>query len=172
MTHYVGIDLHSTHSVLVVLDAADRMCAQQRLGNKLGRILEALEPFRETVQGIAVESTHNWYWLVDGLMDAGYRVHLAHVPALPQYSGLKHADDHDDARWLAHLLQLRLLPTGYIYPKAEQALWDLLRRRSQLVRQKIAVVLSLQSLLARLTGTPLSLPRLRQCAVSEKLAPR
>ena len=95
-------------------------------------------------------------------MDAGYRVHLAHVPALPQYSGLKHADDHDDARWLAHLLRLGLLPTGYIYPKAERALRDLLRRRSQLVRQKTAVVLSLQSLLARLTGTQFSLPRLRQ----------
>jgi len=24
-----------------------------------------------------VESTFNWYWLVDGLMDNGYRVHLA-----------------------------------------------------------------------------------------------
>lgn len=160
--HYVGIDLHGSNSVLVVLDEADRVCFQQRLRNELGRILDALAPFRETVQGIAVESTYNWYWLVDGLMDAGYRVHLAHVPALPQYSGLKHTDDHDDARWLAHLLRLGLLPTGYIYPKAERALRDLLRRRSQLVRQKTAVVLSLQSLLARLTGTRFSLPRLQQ----------
>lgn len=162
MTHDVGIDLHGTNSVLVVLDEADRVCFQQRLRNELGRILEALAPFYETVQGIAVESTYNWYWLVDGLMDAGYRVHLAHVPALPQDSGLKHADDHDDARWLAHLLRLGLLPTGSIYPQAERALRDLLRRRSQLVRQNTAVVLSLQSLLARLTGRRVSLPQLRQ----------
>ena len=115
------------------------------------------------MQGIAVESTYNWYWLVDGLMDAGYRVHLAHAPALPQYSGLKHADDDQhDAQWLAHLLRLGLLPTGYIYPKAERAVRDLLRKRSQLVRHKPMVVLSLQSLLTRLTGTRLSLPRLRQ----------
>lgn len=162
MTHYVGIDLHGTNSVVVVLDDEDRVCAQQRLRNELVRILDALTPFRDTVQGIAVESTYNWYWLVDGLMDAGYRVHLAHVPALPQYSGLKHSDDHDDARWLAHLLRLGLLPTGYIYPKAERALRDLLRKRGQWVRQKTTVVLSVQSLLARLTGQRVSLNRIRQ----------
>jgi hypothetical protein len=26
-----------------------------------------------------VESTYNWYWLVDGLMEHGYRVHLANT---------------------------------------------------------------------------------------------
>jgi transposase len=95
-------------------------------------------------------------------MEAGYRVHLAHAPALPQYSGLQHIDDQHDAQGLAHLLRLGLLPPGYIYPKAERAVRDVLRKRSQLVRHKTMVVLSLQSLLTRLTGTRLSLPRLRQ----------
>jgi len=158
----VGIDLHATNSVVVVLDDEDRVRYQKRLRNELPLIVGALEPYRATVYGIAVESTNNWYWLVDGLMEAGYRVHLAHAPALPQYSGLKHADDQHDARWLAHLLRLGLLPTGYIYPKAERAVRDLLRKRSQLVRHKTMVVLSLQSLLTRLTGTRLSLPRLRE----------
>jgi transposase len=162
MKHFAGIDLHGTNSVLVVLDDADRVVYQQRLRNELPRILSAFSPFHESLQGIAVESTYNWYWLVDGLMDAGYVVHLAHVPALPQYSGLKHADDHDDARWLAHLLRLGLLPTGHIYPKADRPLRDLLRKRGPWVRQKTAVVLSLQSLLARLTGQRLSLNRIRQ----------
>jgi transposase len=123
-------------------------------------IVAALEPFRSTLTGVAVESTYTWYWLVDGLMDVGYVVHLA--PALPQDSGLKYRDDPHDARWLAHLLRLGLLPTGYIYPKAERALRDLLRKRSQLVRYKTMVVLSLQSLLTRLTGARFSLPRLRR----------
>lgn len=159
---YVGIDLHANNSVVVVSDEADRVLYQKRLRNELSAFLTVLEPYRAAVQGIVVESTYNWYWLVDGLMEAGYRVHLAHAPALPQYSGLKHVDDQHDARWLAHLLRLELLPTGYIYPKAERAVRDLLRKRSQLVRHKTMVVLSLQSLLTRLTGTRLSLPRLRQ----------
>lgn len=162
MMCYAGIDLHATNSVVVVLDDADRILYQKRLRNDLALILTALEPYRTTLEGIVVESTYNWYWLVDGLMDTGYRVHLAHAPALPQYSGLKHADDLHDARWLAHLLRLGLLPTGYIYPKAERAVRDLLRKRSQLVRHKTMAVLSLQSLLTRLTGSRLSLPRLRQ----------
>ncbi|MBI5854101.1 MAG: IS110 family transposase, partial [Nitrospirae bacterium] len=151
-----------TNSVVVVLDDEDRVRYQQRLRNELPGVLAAVAPFRETLQGIAVESTYNWYWLVDGLMDAGYVVHLAHVPALPQYRGLKHADDQHDARWLAHLLRLGLLPTGHIYPKADRPLRDLLRKRGQWVRQKTAVVLSLQSLLARLTGQRVSLNRIRQ----------
>lgn len=162
MRCYAGIDLHATNSVIVVIDDADRVLYQKRLRNDLPLIVSALEPYRATLQGIAVESTYNWYWLVDGLMDAGYPVQLAHVPALPQYSGLKHADDQHDAQWLAHLLRLGLLPTGYIYPKAARAVRDLLRKRSQLVQHKTMVVLSLQSLLTRLTGTRLSLPRLRQ----------
>ena len=48
-----------------------------------------LEPFEENIAGIAVESTFNWYWLVDGLMDHGYRVHLANPAAIKQYEGLK-----------------------------------------------------------------------------------
>jgi transposase len=31
---------------------------------------------------VVVESTSNWYWLVDGLMEADYRVHLANPAAM------------------------------------------------------------------------------------------
>jgi hypothetical protein len=58
-------------------------------------------------------------------MEADYRVHLANPAAMQQYSGLKYTDDHSDARWLAHLLRLGVLPEGYIYPKAERAVRDL-----------------------------------------------
>lgn len=97
MKHDAGIDLHGSNSVIVILDEEDRILYQQRLRNELPEVLAAFAPFRETLQSIAVESTYNWYWVVDGLMDAGYVVPLAHVPALPQYSGLKHVDDHHDA---------------------------------------------------------------------------
>ena len=93
-----GIDLHATNSVVVMRDEEDWVLYQKRLRNDLTLILTALTPYRVTLQGVAVESTYNWYWLVDGLMDAGYRMHLTHAPALPQYSGLKHADDLHDAR--------------------------------------------------------------------------
>ena len=109
-----------------------------------------------------VESTYNWYWLVDGLMDAGFPVRLAHTSALPEYSGLKYSNDFSDARQLAHLLRLGLLPTGYIYPKEERALRDLLRRRLLLVRQRSLHHVSLQSLIARHSGQRLNTLQIKQ----------
>ena len=72
--------------------------------------MATLAPYREEISGIVVESTYNWYWLVDALMEAGYGVHLANTAAIVQYSGLNNSDDDTDAAWLAKLLRLGLLP--------------------------------------------------------------
>ena len=156
MKLYGGIDLHSNNSVVALLDEQDRVVYRQRLANDAPRVLEALAPYREGIVGLVVESTYNWYWLVDALMDAGYRVHLANTAAIVQYSGLKYSDDDSDALWLAKLLRLGLLPEGYIYPKEQRAVRDLLRRRSRLVQQHTANVLAVQNLLARSRGQSLS----------------
>lgn len=65
---YAAIDLHSTNSYLAILDSADNTVYDRRLRNRPGEILAALEPCRDRVHAVAVESTFNWYWLVDGLM--------------------------------------------------------------------------------------------------------
>lgn len=133
MKLYSGKDLHANNCMVAVLDEQDKVVYQKRLGNELQGILLELAPYQEELQGIVVESTYNWYWLVDGLMEAGYKVHLAHTAAIQQYEGLKYTDDRSDARWLAHLLWVGILKEGYIYPKQERAVRDLLRKRSQLV---------------------------------------
>lgn len=152
MKLYGGIDLHSNNSVIALLDEEDHPVYRKRLDNDLGMILNELAPHQASIEGLVVESTYNWYWLVDGLIEAGYRVHLANTAAIVQYDGLKFSNDDSDARWLAKLLRLGLLPEGYIYPKKERAVRDLLRKRSQLVRQRTANVLSVQTLLARNLG--------------------
>ncbi len=83
-----------------------------------------------------VESTFNRYWLVDGPMDNGYKVHLAHPAAFQQYSGLKHTDDEHDAFFLAKMLKLGILPEGHIMPREERQLRNLLRKRMKLARQR------------------------------------
>jgi len=153
---YCGIDLHSNNSVVVVSDEEDRMVLQKRLPNDLGQIRAALEPHREELAGVVIESTYNWYWLVDGLMDAGYRVHLAHPSAIKKYEGLKYSGDFADARYLGHLLRLGLLAEGYIYPRAERGARDLARKRMQLVRYRSAQILSIENILARQTGARMS----------------
>lgn len=167
MRLYCGIDLHSNNAYVVVLDERDRVVYGCRLRNELGLILQALAPFAEHLAGIAVESTFNWYWLVDGLMDAGYRVHLANPTAMQQYNGLKFADDRSDARWLAHMLRIGVLPQGYIYPRQQRALRDLLRKRGRLVQQRTANLLSLQNLVHRNTGRRLGGSALRTVEFAE-----
>jgi transposase len=167
MPLYGGIDLHANNSVVVLLDEQDQMVYQQRLSNHLPTILERLAPYQADLKGVVVESTYNWYWLVDGLMEADYRVHLANPAAMQQYSGLKYTDDYSDARWLAHLLRLGVLPEGYIYPKAERAVRDALRKRSHLVRQQTANVLSLQNIIVRNTGVRLSAKRIHALTTAE-----
>jgi len=152
MKLYGGIDLHSTNSVVAVTDENDKVVYRKRLPNDLNTILTVLEPYRGALEGLVVESTYNWYWLVDGLKEAGCRMHLAHTGAIKQYEGLKYSDDDTDACWLAKLLRLGLLPEGYIYPKEQRPVRDLLRKRSQLVHQHTANVLSVQNLMARNRG--------------------
>src|SRR5260370_37442584 len=153
---YCGIDLHSNNSVVLVSDEEERSVLQKRLPNDLRQIRAALEPHREELAGVVIESTFNWYWLVDGLMDAGYRVHLAHPSAIKKYEGLKYSGDFADAGYLAQLLRLGLLAEGYIYPREERAARDLSRKRMQLVRYRTAQVLSIENILARQTGARLS----------------
>jgi transposase len=152
---YCGIDLHSNNHVLTVIDEADRKVFEKRLPNELARTLAALSPFREQLVAIAIESTFNWYWLVDGLMAAGYEVRLVNTAAVQQYSGLKHTGDEHDAFWLAHLMRLGILPTGYIYPKVERGLRDLARQRMRLVQHRSSHITSTQGQVWRSTAVRL-----------------
>jgi transposase len=161
MKLYGAIDLHSTNNVTVVIDEQDRVVHQKRLPNDLALILNELSVYQSELEGIVVESTYNWYWLVDGLMEQGYKLHLANTAAIQQYEGLKYTDDHSDARWLAHLLRLGVLPEGHIYPRADRPVRDLLRKRSQMVRQRTSNLLSIQNLVTRNTGSSLNAKRVK-----------
>lgn len=93
--------LASTNNYLGIYDQDDRVVFSKRLPNELGVVLQSLEPYKGELAGIAVELTYNW--LVDGLMDQGYRVSPATPAANEQYSGLKYTDDRYDSRWLARM---------------------------------------------------------------------
>jgi len=153
---FCGIDLHSNNSVVVVTDETDKVLVSRRCTNDLAKILALLAPHQSELSGVVVESTYNWYWLVDGLIAAGYAVKLANTVAMKQYDGLKHSDDETDAAHLAHMLRLGILPTGYIHPPAERALRDLARKRVQLVRSRTQHVLAVENILARSLGLGLS----------------
>jgi transposase len=159
---YSGIDLHSNNSVVTVTDEEDRVVAERRLPNDIGLIVRFLTPWRDELAGVVVESTYNWYWLVDGLREAGFVVHLANTGAIKTYDGLKHSGDEADARHLAHLLRLNILPTGTILAKDQRAARDLARKRMQLVRSRTAHILAVENILARQRGGRMTSNQVKQ----------
>lgn len=170
MTTYAGIDLHSSNCYLAVIDQQQTRLFGKRLPNSLEQVQAALQPFKGGLSGVVLESTFNWYWLVDGLQEEGYRVHLANPSAIRQYEGIKHTDDKWDAFWLAQLLLLGILPEGYIYPRAERSTRDLLRRRLLFVRQRTAHILSLQSMVYRCSGQRISVNQIKQLTPTDATA--
>ena len=157
-----GIDVHSNNIVAGLVDTDGKRLAQKKLPCELKEILRFLEPYKTRLAQVAVESTYNWYWLVDGLQAEGYPVVLANPAKMEQYSGIKHADDTNDAFFSADLLRLGILPTGHIYDAQLRPVRDLLRRRTLLVRQRTALMLSFESLYTRTTGQRITLKQLKQ----------
>ena len=168
MQLYAGLDLHSRNTYIGIMDKEFKRIFGKRVSNDLPLILKTLDPFQDQLQGLAVESTYNWYWLVDGLMDAGYQcIHLANPSAIKQYEGLKHSDDQHDSFFLAQMLILGILPQGYIYPREDRPVRDLARKRLFLVRHKTSHVLSLQSLITRCSGQRVSANEIRQLSAED-----
>ena len=154
--------MHSNNLTIGLVDQEGRRIAHRRLECHLEEVVNFLKPHKAQLASLAVESTFNCYWLVDGLRELGYPIDLANPTKIEQYNGLKHADDKDDAYHLAELQRLNILPKAHVYDPELRPMRDLLRRRMGLVQQRTALLLSFKSLFARTTGQPLDLKALKQ----------
>lgn len=164
---YAGIDLHSNNLVVAIVDKSGKRLGHRRLPCSLPEVLEYLKSLPGTIEEIAVESTFNWYWLVDGLRDAGYCVKLANPAGMVQYDGLKCADDKTDAYFIAELLRLGILPCGTILEPEVRAVRDLLRRRQLLVNKRTSLILVLKNQYSRTHGRSLPLARVKSAGPDE-----
>jgi transposase len=167
---YGGLDLHGDNVFCSLLNEARQVVFERRLPNDLPTILAALEPFRKRVRQLAVESTYNWYWLVDGLRGVRYDVRLANPARMQENIGLKMANDKTDARFIARQLVNGILPEGYVYPPETRGVRDLLRKRLKLVQARTAEWLSLEWLVANHTGQKLGMKELAECDLANVLA--
>ncbi|MEL7046178.1 MAG: hypothetical protein AAGL66_14355 [Pseudomonadota bacterium] len=68
MTLYGGIDLHINDAVISIIGFQDRLVWEKRLANNVPTIQAHLEYYLRELDGLVVESTYNWYRMVDGLL--------------------------------------------------------------------------------------------------------
>lgn len=167
---HAGIDLHSNNLMIGLINQDGKRVAHRKLDCNLQQVADFLKPHKSQIASMAVESTFNWYWLVDGLRQLEYPIDLANPAKIEQYRGLKHADDKDDAYHLAELQRLKILPKGHVYDPELRPVRDLLRRRMSLVHQRTALFLSFKSLYTRTTGQALDLKDLKK--MEPKQAPK
>jgi transposase len=165
-----GIDLHSNNAVCGLMDQSGRRVLHKKLPCDLSVILQVLEPYKARIAQVAVESTYNWYWLVDGLEDHGYPVVLANPARMKQYDGLKHTDDVSDAYFLCDLMRLGILPTSHLYNRQNRPVRDLLRRRMLLVQLRTSLILSFKSLNERTLGERVPLARVKAMSIEQAQA--
>lgn len=146
---YCGADLHANNVFLTLCDRTGKRVMERRVKADLASVNAALDPYWPRIERVAVESTFNWYWFLDGLRGQGRDVRLANPARMEQYDGLKVGNDASDAGWIAEQLRLGILPESYVYPPAVRPIRDLLRRRMLIVRQRVQSLLSLECLFAR-----------------------
>jgi len=148
-TLYAGADLHGNNIFLSLCDETGNNVFRRRVKANLEAVNAALNPYWDRIKVLGVESTFNWYWLVDGLRAQGRNIKLGNPAKMEQYNGIKVTNDLTDADWLAEQLRLKIFPECYIYPEKMRTVRDALRGRQLFVRRRTQVLLSFQGLIER-----------------------
>src|SRR4030067_2981835 len=113
MTHYIGCDVHKKYSVFVAMDDRGKVGQPKRVEHDRDsfRLFLASLPAGSP---IAVETTGNWYWVVDEMEHAGHLPALAHAAKSKLMMGQINKTDKLDANGLAVLLRNGALPSVWI----------------------------------------------------------
>ena len=143
---YVGIDLHRRRSVIYTMDADGERLDCVRIGNDPWVMLEEVAKAGSDAE-VVIEATYGWYWAVDLLQDAGFRVHLSH-PSGNDWGHRRVKNDERDARDLADLLRLGRLAEAWIAPPAIRELRELVRYRAKLVQLRSGLKAQVHAVMA------------------------
>jgi len=145
MTYYIGCDVHKEYSVFVGVDENGRRTPPQRVEHDREGYRQYLASL-PAGSPIAVETTGNWYWVVDEMERAGHYPQLAHAAKSELMMGQINKTDKLDASGLATLLRNGTLPSVWI-PAAE------LRDQRELPRMRLVLVQTRTALKNRIQAT-------------------
>jgi transposase len=94
---------------------------------------------------VALESTGEYWKPIYNILEGNLEILLVNAHPIKSVPGRK--TDVKDAEWLADLLRHGLVRSSFVPPKPQRDLRDLTRQRSNLVRERAAVINRLQKVL-------------------------
>ena|SRR5687767_12960791 len=129
---YSGIDLHK-HSLVIHTVAEDGSVVREA---EFATARPAVTSYFATLPGphrAVVECLGSWYWVRDLVVPEGIDLRLGHAKYLKAISYAKVKTDRVDARTLAQLLRVGLVPEAHMISGEHREVRDLLRARLKLV---------------------------------------
>jgi transposase len=131
MNYYIGWDAHKKYSVFTAINEAGQVSPAKRVEHDREKFRHSLMNLPPASK-IAVETTGNWYWLIEEMEKAGHIPLLAHAGKAKLMMGQINKTDKLDSQGLATLLKNGTLPTVWIPPGE-------LRDQRELPRMRLAM---------------------------------
>lgn len=131
----IAFDVHRRYTFVSVEDEMGRVMYEGRIDHERGAIAGFLGRFSPG-SPVAVETTGDWYWVVDEIEAAGLTPRLVHARKAKVMIGCINKTDRLDARGLNRLQRAGTLPTVWIPPGGLRDQRELPRARMYLVHQR------------------------------------
>ena len=147
---------------LCILDCEGRTKLHQNLHTDAALLFDAVFPCLEVIV-IGVECMFAWYWIADFCRDHMIPFVSGHAFYMKAIHGSKTKNDKLDSYKIAKLLMGGNMPIAYPYPAKMRATRDLLRRRTNLVRQRGLLLAHIQN-----TNTQYNMPSFGGKKISRK----
>ena len=139
MQKVIGLDIHKRHINAVVLDPDGEELHKEKIQTEPRKLDKFLATLPKDCK-IALESCSCWQYIYDYLEDAGFTdVSLANPGKVRLIATSKKKTDFRDARDIAQLLRVNLLPMSYAPPRDIREQRQISRHRES-IGKLIAVV--------------------------------
>jgi len=144
----IAFDSHKCYTFCSVADDQGLIIDERRIEHDRGAITSYLSQYPSGTE-VALETTGNWYWIVDEIEAAGQVPLLVHARKAKVMFGCVNKTDRLDARGLNRLARVGSLPTVWIPPGELRDHRDLPRTRMYLVNRRTGLKNRLHATLAK-----------------------
>lgn len=134
--YYVGLDVHKEFCQASVLDESGEEISSTKVPTRKEELESFLDGFEDA--RFVLESTGVWEFVYGIVESKGFEVLLAHPMKVKAISSAKVKTDKVDARTLAQLLRMDMIPASYVPEKQVRDTRELVRHRKALVEKTTA----------------------------------